>query len=184
MSSQKKSFTIFGLAAMAVILAGAVFFLAQPTAQFDPADLPDETIATVAVGVIAGGNTIEEPEIKPNPAPLSEQPVTAPGGNDIKLTVIEDKPGPPEKPETAHNDDDENHEPPANPALTDPDKIPEANPKPAETAPPKDNSPKPGDKNGNGEVFIPGFGWVKDEGGGGHSEVSVGKGSLDKIIGR
>jgi hypothetical protein len=47
----------------------------------------------------------------------------------------------------------------------------------------KDPEPKSGDKNDKGEIYSPGFGWVKDEGGGGEGEISVGKGSMDIMVG-
>lgn len=36
---------------------------------------------------------------------------------------------------------------------------------------PQQNQPKMGDKNDNGQIYIDGFGWVKDEGGGGKGTV-------------
>ncbi len=49
--------------------------------------------------------------------------------------------------------------------LTDPKKPPEYTP-PAE---PKDTTPKGGDKNSSGQVYLPGFGWVTPSGSEGHS---------------
>jgi hypothetical protein len=45
------------------------------------------------------------------------------------------------------------------------------------------NVTQPVDEEREGMMFVPGFGWIVDEGGGVHCELSVGTGSLDEIIG-
>jgi hypothetical protein len=184
MSEHKKTFTVLGLVAAAVILAVAIFVISQSPGQNDSDTPPGEAAGNIAVGGIESGAQLPGAGIKPEPVIKPEPPAGEPDSGDIPLTVIEEKPEPPTLPDTAHNDDaDKPREPITAPALTDPDKKPDSAPKPAETAPPKEQTPNAGDKNGNGEVYIPGFGWVKDEGGGGQGEKSVGEGSLDKIIG-
>lgn len=184
MSKHKKTFTIFGLAAATVILVGAIFVFSQPPKQNDP-DMPLDKIAgDVAVGGIESGAPVTEPGIKPDPITTPDPSSAEPSGSDIPLTVIEDKPEPPELPENVHETTPSTDE---SGAATNPEKKPDSSPKPAETTPPKDNTPKSGDKDGNGNVYIPGFGWVKDEGGGGQGEKSQldpEHSDFDKIIGQ
>jgi outer membrane biosynthesis protein TonB len=185
MSKHKKTFTILGLLTAIVILAGAIFFFSQPPIQNNPEPLPDEIAGNVEVDSIGGGAEVKDPVINPDPITAPEASADEPSGGNIPLTVIEDKPLPPEKPEAAQTD--EPHEPPTDPALTNPDKKPDSSQKPAETVPPKDNTPQSGDKDGNGNIYIPGFGWVKDEGGGGQGEKSQldpEHPDFDKIIGQ
>lgn len=44
-------------------------------------------------------------------------------------------------------------------------------------------TPKSGDKNSEGEVFVPGFGYVKDEGGGGQGTKVDSDGDIEKQVG-
>lgn len=51
------------------------------------------------------------------------------------------------------------------------------------TAPPKqDNQPQGGDKK-DGQIYVPGFGWIKDEGGGGEGTIVDGDGDINKQVG-
>lgn len=89
------------------------------------------------------------------------------------------KPKPPEKPDTSV-DTSKPHEPPKDDTLTNPDKKPDSKPTPQE--PPKTEKPQVGE----GEIYIPGFGGVPNEGGGGKGEDSVldpDHADFDKIIG-
>lgn len=48
---------------------------------------------------------------------------------------------------------------------------------------PQQSQPKMGDKNDKGEIWIDGFGWVKDEGGGGKGTIVDSKGDINKQVG-
>jgi hypothetical protein len=181
---------ILGLLALCVILTAGVFMLGQsPKGEDNPQNMADAA-GDVAPGGITEAPTIKTtPDIKPGGIDPTEPPTDGRTGSDIPLTVIEDKPEPPELPDTAakpdHHVHDANcgHEIPTDPALTNPDKKPDAAPSPVEPTKPKDNEPKSGDKDGKGNIYIPGFGWVKDEGGGGQGRKSGSDGDWDKIIG-
>lgn len=188
MKKNKKGFAIISLLALCVILVAVVFKLGQPP-RIEDGNLPsDNPSSDVVTGNITDSvpNT-DVPSVKPEEIPPQDSSDAKQTGNDIPLTVIEEKPKPPEVPNTAANDGkDESHDLPKDPALENPSQKPNSSPKPTETAPPKENTPNAGDKNGNGEVFIPGFGWVKDEGGGGQgqkSELDPEHSDFDKIIG-
>jgi hypothetical protein len=181
-----KGLVIFGLLALCAVLVAGVFMLGQsPKGEDDPLN-PGGIAGDVTPGGISelpDGKTV--PGINPSGIPQTEPSVDGKSGDDIPLTIIEDKPEPPELPDTAHKDGDDSrgHEIPKDPALTNPDKKPDSTPAPVEPGKPKDNEPQSGDKNGNGEIYIPGFGWVKDEGGGGQGQKSGSDGDWDKIIG-
>lgn len=65
--------------------------------------------------------------------------------------------------------------------LKNPNKKPEYD-KSQTTVEPKNSQPKSGYKK-NGKVYIPGFGWVKDEGGGGQGKVGKSNGDINKQVG-
>ncbi len=48
---------------------------------------------------------------------------------------------------------------------------------------PQQSQPKMGDKNDKGQVYIEGFGWIKDEGGGGKGTVIHSDGDINKQVG-
>jgi len=133
--------------------------------------------------------------------------------NDIPLTRIE-RPAPPPLPETAQRteplgtednpveinlDEIDLDDPtadgrpegaPTDPVLLNPDVRPDqaqtpiATPAPVTTTQPGGGNPSDGDTDGRGNVYIPGFGWVPDEGGGSTIiESAGGGGDWDKIIG-
>jgi len=52
---------------------------------------------------------------------------------------------------------------------------------PTET-PKQDNQPQGGDKK-EGQIYVPGFGWIKDEGGGGEGTVGKSDGDINKQVG-
>jgi hypothetical protein len=191
MKNTGKGLVILGLLALCVILTAGVFMLGQSPRGEDGALNTGESAKDVTPGDISDSIAdADAPAINPGGCVIpSEMPPGDSGDagqskGDIPLTTIPDKPAPPELPDTAHQGgEDDRRELPADPALTNPNAKPDSSPKPAETAPPNDTPPNAGDKNGAGEVYIPGFGWVKDEGGGGQGEKSVGEGSLEKIIG-
>lgn len=192
MKKNQKGFMIFGLLALCVVLVVGLFLLNQgPKGEDDPQNTGDSVMDVtpsdisdpVYVNQPSATPTIEPPAI---PTPTDEQT-----GSDIPLTVIEDKPDAPELPDTAYTgeptgdateDDVKAHEA-LDQQLTNPDVTPNITPTPVEPAKPAVPSPKSGDKDGNGNVYIPGFGWVKDEGGGTEVEESFGEGSLDVMVG-
>jgi hypothetical protein len=197
MKMNKTGLAIAGLLAICLILAAGVFTLGQPPKAEDNATVPGDTLKDVEPSGIPGpgaaadvpDDTDVEPTVTPGvePAGIPASTPSADTGTvrDIPLTVISERPKPPEPPaghQQEHSEDTEQHEKPSDPALMNPDVKPDSAPIPAEPTP-QDAAPQSGDHNNNGEVYIPGFGWVKDEGGGGQGQPSGSDGDWDKIIG-
>ena len=191
MKKNKKGFVIAGLLVFVVMLTAGLFMLGSVNKREDvpqstdtlakdvtPSKIPDVPPATDDNDIELIGTEENDPIIH-DPAPIDDVV-------DIPLTSIEPKPEPPsDKPDTAAGQD-----------LTNPDKPPETvevppvtnppattNPPPAATNPPSATNPNAGDKQ-DGKVYIPGFGWVEDQGGGGQgSDSYVDESKLDNIIG-
>jgi hypothetical protein len=149
----------------------------------DIAPVSDDILQSVTPADITGTAIADISGVETDQAAAEQPTADTQTGYDIPLTVIEDKPDPPAPPAGAQQGgENATHEKPADTALTDPDVKPDATPVPAQPAmPPQDTSTQ--SESHSGEIYIPGFGWVVDEGGGGQGEVSVGEGSMDKIIG-
>jgi hypothetical protein len=134
-------------------------------------------------------------------APGQSTAVSVQNGNDIALTAITGRPEPPELPETAfvwEQDEEVTPEDVAayealDPALKNPNVRPDTTPAPIQSTPapqaPNNNTSQTTPQNGdrrNGEVYVLGFGWVKDEGGraqGSQSQLDPNHADFDKIIG-
>lgn len=195
MFKNKKAITALGLMAAAIILVVGLMAVSRPVKQTDDAPDNDTLASSVTPNEINGAKPdVTAPEVQPSAIPTVKPTDEDKNSADIPLTVIDDKPEPPELPDTTHKgeptsdataDDVKAHEA-IDPALKNPDKKPTTTPAPVEPAKPKDKTPQSGDKNGNGEIYIPGFGWVKDEGGGGQgkkSQLDPDHSDFDKIIG-
>lgn len=160
-----------------------------------------------------GGSLADDPNLQANATPndvnvedVSKEPADDPG--DIKIPVIPQKDGAEADPDSVLNVDTENHvevdltdiskpEPPDAPdgahvdgqdcedeisnapASTNP---PKSDPIPQQTNPPSNSTPKNGDKK-DGMVYIDGFGWIKDEGGGTNAGTFDSDGDIDKQVG-
>ncbi len=208
MKKNKTGLAIAGLLVICMALAAGVFTLGQPPKgedavlasgdtmkEVNPSDITSPAVPSDAPNIEP--DAIPSPTVDVQPIPLTPQGTDSGGqtGSDIPLTVIEDRPEPPELPDTAYTGEPEGNATPADveehealdPALKDPDTKPDTViVPPVEPDKPAGNTPQSGDHNGNGEVYIPGFGWVKDEGGGSHGEQSQldpEHADFDKIIG-
>jgi len=194
MSKNKKAFTILGLTIAVIILVGAIFTISQPSKQSDPNRLPDGTIGNVTVGGIdgeeSGGITAREPSVTPGRITDSARPEQDGNPNEIILTQIEDRPEPPELPNTAYTgeptdeatpEDVEAHQA-LDPVLTNPDVKPNITPPSVTPARPSDNTPQGGTTNDKGEVYVPGFGWIPNSGAN-DGKPSGSDGDWDKQIG-
>ena len=189
----KKGLVIFGALALSAILTVGIFTLNQnPKLEESPQDNGD--IIQIINDVTPGGidETPKEaaiPDITPSVITPAETEKT---DNIIQLTVMPEKPEPPELPDTAYQgepadeatvEDVEIYEA-LDPVLKNPDVKPDITIAPVEPAKPQENTPQSGDTNASGQIYIPGFGWVKNEGGGGQGSVSyVDESKLDIIIG-
>lgn len=174
----KKWAVIAGLGLVCCVMVaviGGKFAEAPPTD-----DLPISTPAVSGeVNPNPNINTEEKEDMVINPNANSKPADT--GSTDstgTEQTIAPDpiKPQPPEKPDTAV-DTSKPHDPPKDDTLTNPDKKPDSKPVP----PPEVKPETP--QVGEGEIYIPGFGGVTNEGGGGSGEQTGSDGDWDKIIG-
>jgi hypothetical protein len=199
MKKNNKGLAVIGLLALCVILAVGVFMLVnqspngdvlpnanEPSIEAAPGDLAElpAIITPVATpDVIAELPAIDTSEVKP--ITILPHDTDKQGDTDIQLTDIEDKPEPPELPDTAHNDD-EQRDTPVDPALTNPDIEPDITPAPVEPAKPKEPASQGGSTGGKGEIYIPGFGYFKSESNGSQgsqSQLDPNHTDFDNIIG-
>jgi len=202
MKKNNKGLAIFGMLALCAVLAAGVFLFAQRSGggslqggivSGNEAE-PGGIISIPAIAspeAVPGGATAIPAIVPPDVGPVIAIPNEQDAGTgsqavgDISLTAIEEKPEPPELPDTAHRDG-EPGETTLDPAMTNPDAKPDIAPAPVEPSKPKAPAPQAGDTNSNGEIYIPGFGYVKNEGGGSRmeqSQLDPEHTDFDKIIG-
>jgi hypothetical protein len=106
--------------------------------------------------------------ISVNYTPDDKTEVGEQDGKDIVLTVIEEKPAPPELPETAFIWEEDEEVTPEDvqayeeldPALKNPNVKPNITPEPVQTEKPNNNAPASGTINEKNEMYVPGLGWV------------------------
>jgi len=187
-----KGLMIFGLIALCVILTVGVFTLGQsPKGEDILQDRENPGIEVTPGGIDGNLASGDVPAINPGGITPRDPAADGQNGNDIPLTVIDDKPEPPELPDTALTWEDGEEVTPddvqayeeLDPVLKNPDVKPNITPAPVQPNKPADNTPNSGDTNGNGQIYIPGFGWVDNEGGGGQGQPSGSDGDWDKQIG-
>jgi len=179
MLKNKKTITVFGLSAFAIILVVVLMAMSQPAKQTDALNDTDILASDVTPSEIDDTAPIAiTPEVKPSEITTPE-PTAETKANDIPLTVIAEKPEAPELPDTAHSD--EPHDEVTDPALTNPAVTPSATPKPVEPTKEAETTPNGGDTNSKGEVYVPGFGWIVPSTAEGKQSGS--DGDWDKIIG-
>ena len=184
----KKGLVVIGLLALCVILTVGLFTLGNGPKGEDnlqdsqanavPNITPNEILPSVTPPV-----TVRPGEIRPS------EPVDSGAGNIIELTVMPDKPEPPELPDTAYQGEPPEEATPEDvaahealdPALKNPDVKPNITPAPVQTARPQNNEPQDGSTNAKGEVYVPGFGWIMPSTPQGQQSSS--DGDWDKIIG-
>jgi len=180
-----KGLVVVGMTTLCAILFVGVILTSQSPKGEDTLQNTGTVNTSVTPGGIVTAPTNTPPDIQPGVITPTEPPNSG-TGNDISLTVIEDRPAPPELPDTAHHcgEDCEEHRTPPNvtdPALTNPNVKPTATPAPVTPAQPNNNAPQGGSPNSKGEVYVAGFGWIAPstpQGGQSSSD-----GDWDKIIG-
>lgn len=191
--NKKKRITIITLSALAVCLVAGLFWYMgtlgntqPPAAQTESQTVPEPTAdvpeiktesttepITAATEPESKTETVSEPETMPEPESTSEpDSKPEPEGTAAAGTVkgdVQAKPsvGKPKTPEQATPP----AEPPSEPSES---SVPVENPdaggqcQPEHTPQPEAERPQAGDKQ-NGQIYVPGFGWIEDHGGG--SEV-------------
>ncbi|WP_051534056.1 DUF6550 family protein [Desulfitibacter alkalitolerans] len=160
----KKGFIIAGLSALCVLLVVGIFaVLGEGTDKTKLPATSQDTNNPVSVGEIQNDKVNEPSVTVQEVTPKETQDTNTLKPNDIQLTEIPVRPQPPEKPDTAV-DSDKPHDIPKDTNLTNPDKKPTVTVKPVEPTKPKEDKPTGGETNSKGEVYVPGFGWVKNSG--------------------
>jgi len=166
----KKGLVILGLLALCVILTAGIFAIGQNPKSVDSLQNTGDIVKDVTPGGIneTPTDTAAVSVITPNVILPTEIPADSGTDNVIPLTVMPEKPEPPELPDTAYKgepaeeatpEEVEAHEA-LDPALKNPDVAPNITPPPTPTARPQDNTPQGGSTNEKGEVYVSGFGWI------------------------
>lgn len=163
--STKKRLIIAGLAAVCVLL---IFGISKVLYKEPVQTLPEESKTKEEVELMVDtegtGLVQEETESTEETKELIIEPETENSVESGKQEI---------QPEPEKTEDEKPEEPPAlteDADTTKPD-TPPAYEEPEETTPPADNSPSHGDTK-DGMIYIDGFGWVPNEGGGGSGSTA------------
>lgn len=184
-----KKFNINYKAKPAIIILAMAIIVMIATLIYSNISKPEaQTDALSAEPVVQQTTAIIEPQepviIKPE-AQVDTQTVTTVSEQDVSadtsttessVTATSIQEGRPKA--------DSNPTPPPEPGTK--DDVIDKNKKPTYTeqdTTPQESQPKMGDRNDKGQVYVEGFGWIKDEGGGGEGTVVDSTGDIDKQIG-
>lgn len=157
-----------------VVTLGNTVSVASPSPAIEA---PDVTKSPVISSEQPRSSPVAVPDISPQPLP-SEAPILQPEQEVTKVEVPISQPKVTSKPT----------EPPK-PKVKEPEKVKSSAAPPKydekQTEPNKETAttPKAGDKNDKGQVYVPGFGWVKDQGGGSTVVDTGNDGDVNKQIG-
>lgn len=172
--NKKKRIAIITLSALAVCLAGGLFWYMgtlgntqPPTVQTESQTEPEQTVTVPEIKPestqepsTTAPETTPEPETTSQPETESSSPAGTVTG-DVQAKPSEGKPKSPAE-----------ATPPAEPPKdTAESSVPVENPdaggqcQPEHTPEPEPDQPQGGEKQ-NGKIYVPGFGWIEDEGGG------------------
>lgn len=171
----KKGLIVAGLGVVCVILVIAISVQFHSEAPKDAAVLP----STPAPADIQPDLNNPQPStalvIAPDPAaPISSPAVPVDtsdsSGTEQHLQAEPTKPTPPVDPPT----------PIETPAVSKPEKTPEY--KPEDTVKTKPKEPEGGEKK-DGKIYVPGFGWIEDQGGGNSVDEVTSDGDINKQVG-
>ncbi|MNO15957.1 hypothetical protein D3C76_56290 [compost metagenome] len=199
---KKKSLLLIGGIVIAVALTGWVIW--NGASQQTEDELPPDSV----VIPVTSPPAVNTPEISPSPVlPSADQPtVNSESTNTTSTSDIasetKTEPAPSDTPVLQPEKENKHVEvqltkpekttkptEPPKPKVKEPEKeqSPAASPEyeEKETHPNKETAatPKAGDKNSKGQVYVPGFGWVEDQGGG-TQEIETGSdGDLNKQVG-
>lgn len=176
----QKKLLVSGLAVLCVVLTVAVFSFVGGSSEKDKSNIAEKISNNVTVDDIKADDKsgVSVPDITEAPTNGTESQASSnvvldiDKQQDVEVPIAEtpQKPAEPEKPVVK----DEG-------ALKNPD-TPPVYDKEQTTVVKKSSEPKSGDKK-DGKVYIPGFGWVKDEGGGSQGEVIGSDGDINKAVG-
>ena len=177
----QKRMLVVGLAVICVVLVVAVFSFVGGSSEKDKSNIAENISKNVTVNDIkaADKSQVSVPDVTETPATGTNDQASSnvvldiSKKQDVEVPITEPtkKPDEPEKPVVKDKE-----------SLKNSDKQPVYD-KEQTTVDNKISEPKSGDKK-DGKVFISGFGWVKDEGGGGKGEVVDSNGDINKQVGQ
>jgi hypothetical protein len=174
----KKKTLIAALAVVAICLAGGLYYYIgtldgggqqEAVQESTPPAKSDVTVPGITTG---SEPAVSTPEPSSQPNTTGSEPGTQGKPSDGKPKTS-DEATPPPTPTPAPSDKAQ-HDPAE---AGDKNTPPTSTPKPAQES----NTPKSGDKNDKGEIYVPGFGWIPDEGGGVDVEEAPNAGTGDPI---
>ena len=174
----KKWLLIAGGLALSVVLVVAIMSQFKMLPKND-LDLPEQNSSTQKVEVENPNITEKEDDIKVPPIQIQEESKTGNGINKGTEQTIQPNPIKPEYTDEQLKNPDQK---PDGEKVTEQDKPIEHNKveKP-NTTPKSDNQPQGGEKK-NGQIYVPGFGWIDDIGEG-QGTVVDGEGDINKQVG-
>ena len=176
----QKRLLVSGLAAICVVLVIAVFSFVGGSGEKDKSNIANNISNNVTVDDIKTDDKtgVSVPNITAPTNGTESQTssnvvldISKQQNVEVPIAETPQKPAEPEKPVVKDAG-----------ALKNPDTPPVYN-KEQTTVEKKSSEPKSGDKK-DGKVYIPGFGWVVDEGGGGKGEVVDSDGDINKQVGQ
>lgn len=174
----KRWLLIAGGLALSVVLMVAIMsqFKAPP---INDLDLPEQNSSTQKVAVENPDITEKENDIKVPPIQIQEESKTGNGIDKGTEQTIQPDPIKPEYTDEQLKNPDQK---PDGEKVTEQDKSIEHNKVEKPNTPPKsDNQPQGGEKK-NGQIYVPGFGWINDIGEG-QGTVVDGEGDINKQVG-
>lgn len=179
-NSTKKWLTVAGCLVLCAVLVGLIVsrFQTEPPKD-DP--LPSQSSQPSDVTVTPPDTEKEKdvvvtpPEVPTNSQPTDNGAVSS--GTEQTIQPDPVKPG-----YTEDELKDNTQTPDGKPVTTPPPVVDHDKVEQPKETPKPDNQPQGGDTS-NGKIYVPGFGWIEDEGGGGQGTVADGDGDINKQVG-
>ena len=166
-----------GLALSAVLMVAIMSQFKAP--PINDLDLPEQNSSTQKVAVENLDITEKEDDIKVPPIRIQEESKASNGIDEGTEQTIQPDPIKPEYTDEQLKNPDQK---PNGEKVTEQDKPTEHNKVEKPSTPPKsDNQPQGGEKK-NGQIYVPGFGWIDDIGEG-QGTVVDGEGDINKQVG-
>ncbi len=166
-----------GLVLSAVLLVAIMSQFKAP--PINDLDLPEQNNGTQKIAVETSDITEKEDDIKVPPIEVEKEPGNANGVDKGTEQTIQPDPTKPEYTDEQLKNPDQK---PNGEKVTEQDKPVEHNKVEKPSTPPKsDNQPQGGEKK-NGQIYVPGFGWIDDIGEG-QGTVVDGEGDINKQVG-
>ena len=184
-NNTKKWLTVAGCLVLCAVLVGLIGMKLQTSSPKDE-PLPSQSAQPSDVTVVAPDTEKEKEKEKdvvviPPEVPAASQPSGSGAVSSGTEQTIQPDPVKPESPsEDALKDNTQT--PDGKPVTTPPPAVDHDKVDPPKDTPKPDNQPQGGDTK-DGKIYVPGFGWIEDEGGGGQGTVGESDGDINKQVG-